>query len=143
MNGNLRMHWRPILLLACFALTGCASRECLDTSATASGVALFRINCAGCHGTNARGNGPIAEFISVPVPDLTRIAVRNGGEFPTERIYQVIDGQSGNSVHGSRHMPVWGYEFFGTEADDALAHRDAIGKVDRLVTYLRTIQQPK
>jgi hypothetical protein len=69
--------------------------------------------------------------------------VRNGGEFPTERIFQVVDGQSGSSVHGSRHMPIWGYEFFGAEADEAVAHRDATEKVDRLVTYLRTIQQGK
>jgi hypothetical protein len=40
-------------------------------------------------------------------------------------------------------MPIWGYEFFGAEADEAVAHRDATEKVDRLVTYLRTIQQGK
>lgn len=134
---------RPLLFLLCSALTACADRQCLDTSGSAPGAALFRMNCAGCHGTNAQGNGPIAELIQAPVPDLTRIAARNGGEFPAERIFQIIDGQSGSSVHGTRHMPVWGYEFFGTEADDAAAHRDAIGKVDRLVMYLRTIQQPK
>lgn len=137
------MSCRLLFLLLCMSLTACADRQCLDTSGSASGVALFRINCAGCHGTNARGNGPIAEYINAPVPDLTRISARNGGEFPAERVFQVIDGQSSSSVHGARHMPVWGYEFFGAEADDAAAHRDAIGKVDRLVKYLRTIQQLK
>jgi len=131
---------RAIAFAVCLLLTACASRECLDTGGTVSGAALFRINCAGCHGTNARGNGPIAEFINAPVPDLTRISVRSGGEFPTERIFQVIDGQSGSSVHGVRHMPIWGYEFFGSEEDDAKAHLEASQKVDRLVMYLRTIQ---
>jgi len=137
------MSWRSTLFVACISLTACANRQCLDTSGTASGAALFRINCAGCHGTDARGNGPIAEFINAPVADLTRIAVRNGGEFPTARIFQVIDGQSGSNVHGERHMPVWGYEFFGADPDDAKAHLDATQKVDRLVMYLRTIQVEK
>ncbi|MBS0421238.1 MAG: cytochrome c [Proteobacteria bacterium] len=134
------MSWRSIPAVLCLLLMACANRECLDTSGTASGAALFRINCAGCHGTDARGNGPIAEFINAPVADLTRISVRNGGQFPTERVFQVIDGQSGSSVHGVRHMPVWGYEFFGSESDDAKAHLDATQKVDRLVMYLRTLQ---
>jgi len=140
---NSATSWRSILFVACISLTACANRQCLDTSGTASGAALFRINCAGCHGTNARGNGPIAEFINAPVPDLTRISARNGGEFPIERIFQAIDGQSGTSVHGVRHMPMWGYEFFGSEPDDAEAHRDATQKVDRLVMFLRTIQATK
>jgi mono/diheme cytochrome c family protein len=134
---------RLMVLALSLSLAACANRECLDTSGAASGAALFRINCAGCHGTDARGNGPIAEFINAPVPDLTRISVRNGGEFPTERVFQVIDGQAGNSVHGARHMPVWGYEFFGPEPDDAKAHLTASQKVDRLVTYLREIQVHK
>jgi mono/diheme cytochrome c family protein len=137
------MLWRSLLFLACSALTACANRQSLDASGSTPGVVLFRINCAGCHGTDARGNGPIAEFIQSPVPDLTRIAARNGGDFPTERVFQVIDGSSASSAHGTRHMPVWGYEFFGEETDDAAAHRDAIGKVDRLVEYLRFIQQPE
>jgi mono/diheme cytochrome c family protein len=137
------MSWRSILSLLCLTLTACANRQCLETTGTASGAVLYRINCAGCHGIEARGNGPIAELINAPVPDLTRISARNGGEFPTERIFQVIDGQSGSSVHGVRHMPVWGYEFFGPEPDDAKAHLGATQKVDRLVMYLRTIQTPK
>jgi len=137
------MGWRSILLAMCISLTACVNRQCLDTPGTASGAALFRINCAGCHGTDARGNGSVAEFINAPVPDLTRISVRNGGEYPTERIFQVIDGQSGTNVHGERHMPIWGYEFFGPEADDAKAHLTASQKVDRLVHYLRVLQAEK
>lgn len=137
------MIWRVIPAVLYLLLAACANEQCVDTSGSASGAALFRINCAGCHGTDGRGNGPIAEFISAPVADLTRIAVRNGGQFPAERIFQVIDGQSGSTVHGARHMPVWGYEFFGSDSDDAKAHLDATQKVDRLVMYLRTIQAEK
>ena len=135
------MTGRAVVFLACLVLTACTNRQCVEAPEQISGVTLFRINCAGCHGTNARGNGPIAEFINAPVPDLTRISARNHGEFPTDRIFQVIDGQSGSSVHGVRHMPV--YEFFGPEPDDAEAHLNATQKVDRLVMYLRTLQVEK
>ena len=38
-------------------------------------------------------------------------------------------------------MPVWGYEFFGDDPDDEIAHRQAFDKVKRLVEYLRSIQR--
>ena len=109
---------------------------------TESGHDLYRVSCASCHGNDARGNGPVAQFLTVPVPDLTRIAVRRGGAFPDEEIYRIIDGQSGElRAHGPRHMPVWGYEFFGDDPDDAVAHDQASEKVDRLVGYLRSLQR--
>lgn len=69
---------RSVLLLACLSFAACANRQCLEARQPNCGAALFRINCAGCHGTNARGNGPIAEFINAPVPDLP--AHPSGGE---------------------------------------------------------------
>ena len=39
-------------------------------------------------------------------------------------------------------MPVWGYEFFGQQADDERAHAQAAEKVDALVNYLRKRQRP-
>jgi hypothetical protein len=36
---------------------------------------------------------------------------------------------------------VWGYEFFGDDADDELAHARAASKIDSLVAYLRSIQR--
>jgi hypothetical protein len=38
-------------------------------------------------------------------------------------------------------MPVWGYEFFGDEPDDEVAHQQASDMVQRLVEYLRSIQR--
>jgi mono/diheme cytochrome c family protein len=108
-----------------------------------SGQQLYERYCASCHGENAHGNGPVAPFISAAVPDLTRIAHRRGGEFPPEEIFQIIDGQSARAAHGPRHMPVWGYEFFGPQSDDRLAHQQATERVERLVAYLGTLQCAK
>ncbi len=110
-------------------------------AAQASGGHLFKTYCARCHGAQARGDGPAAHALNTAVPDLTRIAHRNGGEFPAERIYRIIDGQSQIPAHGGRAMPLWGYDFFGTEADDESAHREASLKIEALVAYLASIQR--
>jgi mono/diheme cytochrome c family protein len=120
-------------------LAACANQR-TSRSAT-SGAALYQTSCAGCHGANATGNGPITPVIGVAPPDLTRIAARRGGTFPELEVWRIIDGQADLSAHGPRHMPVWGYEFFGTDADDEVAHRQAEQKVDSLVSYLRSIQR--
>jgi mono/diheme cytochrome c family protein len=136
--------WRlGISMVAALALEACASEKCLDTSGAYTGAQLFRASCSGCHGVDARGNGPVAEFINVRVPDLTKINATHGGEFPAAQIYRIIDGQSDMPAHGTRHMPVWGYEFFGAEGNDQSAHGEASDKVDSLVKYLRTLQQPQ
>jgi mono/diheme cytochrome c family protein len=120
-------------------LSACVSHRASDDAT--SGAALYQTSCAGCHGANATGNGPITPVIGVRPPDLTRIAARRGGTFPELEIWRIIDGQADLSAHGPRHMPVWGYEFFGHDADDEVAHRRAAEKVDSLVSYLRSIQR--
>lgn len=138
------------LLITSLALTACAGGGIATADDVASpgtredrarGRHQFRLSCAGCHGADARGNGPIAPILSVPVPDLTLIAARNGGVFPADDIYRIVDGQADLSAHGPRHMPVWGYEFFGDDADDEVAHRRATEKIDRVVDYLRSLQR--
>jgi mono/diheme cytochrome c family protein len=42
------------------------------------GAVVYQDFCAACHGVNARGNGPAARYLDQPVPDLTRIALRDG-----------------------------------------------------------------
>jgi mono/diheme cytochrome c family protein len=128
-------------MLAVAALsTACATHPAPSKSAT-NGAALYQTSCAGCHGADATGNGPITPVIDVRPPDLTRIAARRGGTFPELEVFRIIDGQADLSAHGPRHMPVWGYEFFGDDPDDEVAHRQAEQKVDALVAYLHSIQR--
>lgn len=127
-----------LLILAAGFLSGCAGGP---TGAAEEGQRQYRASCAGCHGENGRGNGPIAPVLTVPVPDLTLIAARYDGRYPADEIYRIIDGQADLDAHGQRHMPVWGYEFFGDDPDDEVAHRQATQKIERVVTYLRSIQR--
>lgn len=134
--------WRPlILLLAAAAVTACTGTQTGGVTAQAQGEHQFRLSCAGCHGNDARGNGPVAPFLNVAVPDLTRIAARRGGQFPADEIYRIVDGQADLAAHGPRHMPVWGYEFFGDEPDDEAAHAEASDRIDRVVSYLHSLQR--
>ncbi|MCX7644313.1 MAG: cytochrome c [Rhodobacteraceae bacterium] len=79
------------------------------------GEATFLSSCAGCHGETADGTGPMTEILTVPVPDLTRLAARNGGVFPWLRVVHVIDGTTGLRAHGGP-MPVFGALFEGDAA---------------------------
>ncbi len=106
-----------------------------------SGQETYMRFCAACHGESGQGDGPVAEGLPIAVPDLTGLRKRRGNNFPEDVLRKIIDGQETVVVHGTRYMPVWGYEFWVEEgADDAAQERvDII--VDNLVEYLRSIQQ--
>ena len=57
------------------------------------GSSIFRTYCASCHGETGRGDGPLAQSLRRPPPDLTGIAARHQGVFPTEKVYRIIDGR--------------------------------------------------
>lgn len=106
-----------------------------------SGEELFQRFCASCHGESARGDGPVARGLATVVPDLTLIS-RRYGEFPAALIRESIDGRGVViTAHGTRFMPVWGYEFWVEEGADIVAEDQARETIDRLVEYLRTIQR--
>jgi len=75
------------------------------------------------------------------VPDLTKIAQRRDGKFNTDEVERIIDGRDLRVAYGSKDMPVWGWELYGINREDAARRervRDLIGK---LVGYLREIQR--
>jgi mono/diheme cytochrome c family protein len=108
-----------------------------------SGEEIFNRFCASCHGEMARGDGPVARSLGVTVPDLTRISQRYGG-FPTNLVRDTIDGRGARiDAHGTRTMPVWGYEFWIEEGGDRTAQEEMRKTIAKLVDYLRTIQTDK
>ena len=105
-----------------------------------SGEELFGRYCAACHGLDAKGTGPVARTLNKIVPDLTGLATAAGGEFPAMSVREAIDGRAMAISHGTRAMPVWGYEFWAEEGGDVIAERTAREMIDRIVDYVESIQ---
>lgn len=101
-----------------------------------SGLDLFNSYCATCHGTSAKGDGPMASSLKVRPADLTMIAARNGGVFNADQVAQIIDGRNPVKGHGGGQMPVWG-DIFSKSIDPT----PVAEKIKRLVSQLQTIQQ--
>ena len=76
-------------------------------AAAADGQAAFIDHCAGCHGVDADGDGPMAAILSVPPADLTGLAMGNDGVFPLGRVLERVGGQEPVIAHGGP-MPVFG-----------------------------------
>ncbi len=98
----------------------------------------FELYCAPCHGTDARGNGPVAPALKTAPPDLTQLGRRNGGSFPADRVRAYVTG-TGRTLpsHGPAEMPVWGPTFRAFEADVRVQER-----IKNLVQYLASVQRP-
>jgi mono/diheme cytochrome c family protein len=101
------------------------------------GATLFATHCASCHGRNAKGAGIVTSELRNSPPDLTRFTTRNGGVFPRERIYQIIDGRH-VKAHGDRDMPIWGDAFSRTRG---LSEAAVKTRIDALVRHLEAIQE--
>jgi mono/diheme cytochrome c family protein len=129
------------LAIACLALSSPAAAQPKPPDGPEGGKKIFRSLCASCHGTSARGDGPLAEHLSTPPLDLTKIAARRDGAFPEELIGSFIDGREDVPLHGPRTMPVWGDSL--ADAVDEPAERSAriTRAVGMLVEYLETIQE--
>ncbi len=131
-------------LLAALALfgTGAAAateaEEGFDAGKVSQGRNLFRAWCRSCHGPEAMGDGPMAEYLS-PVPaDLTLLSEKEGGNFYFGRVTAKIDGREPTKGHGSKDMPVWGEAF---EVIDEEGGEEAVrAKINALVHFLRSIQ---
>jgi mono/diheme cytochrome c family protein len=78
-----------------------------QTSA-ASGQEMFTSYCAACHGADGKGAGPAASALKVVPTDLSGLASKNGGKYPSLHVSSVLRGEAETPAHGSKDMPVWG-----------------------------------
>jgi len=109
-----------------------------DPQMLETGRSLFTTYCASCHGVTGVGNGPAAMSMRRTVPDVTGLAMANGGVFPSDRVGRIIDGREVES-HGDRDMPVWGDAFKavpGGHSNDAVG-----GRIRAILGYLQSIQR--
>lgn len=109
------------------------------------GAEAYRMICASCHGESAMGEGPLADLLRVPVPDLRGLAARNEGVFPTEHVVRQIDGRDMMRAHGSP-MPAFGGYFDTGERSMALKTEDGMPiltspGVVAVIEYLMSIQE--
>lgn len=109
----------------------------------------YMISCLACHGVGGKGDGVMAEYLSVTPSDLTAIARENDGIFPLLEVFMVIDGRSVVGAHGVRQterweMPVWGSRY-QAHVDDKYGpyggEQAVRARLLELVFYIQSIQQ--
>jgi mono/diheme cytochrome c family protein len=129
----------PVLLIdAMFVFLAVRAFGQDEVSPRVAGSAVFKTYCAVCHGKEAKGDGPLAGSLRFTPSDLTLLAKRNGGTYPAEQVFRMIDGRKPLRGHGGPDMPVWGDAFKGTA--DGYSEEKVKARIDALVDFLKTIQ---
>ncbi len=109
----------------------------------------YMISCLACHGVGGKGNGPMAEYLTVTPTDLTMITRENDGVFPLLEVFMVVDGRSVIGAHGVRQtegweMPVWGTRYgedIGNKYGPYGGEQAVRARILELVYYIQSIQE--
>jgi hypothetical protein len=115
-----------------------AQEEAPDSQVVSDGKDDFEWHCSACHGTNGKGNGPMAKILIKAPSDLTAIAKNNDGSFPFWRVYRIIAGKTAVPGHETFQMPDFWRRFSGDEK--AFGLLPAHVRVLMLTHYVETIQ---
>jgi mono/diheme cytochrome c family protein len=133
------------LALAAAALGACRDAEderapVAAASRVDQGREWYESYCADCHGSGGQGDGPRAAELARPMPDLARIAERNGGMYIPGAVAEYIDGRRLVEPHGTREMPVWGRRLDDRNANLTEETRLTESMITSIVEYIRTLQ---
>jgi mono/diheme cytochrome c family protein len=112
--------------------------EAAPMTSPASGKEMFVSYCASCHGKDAKGDGPAANALKQLPADLTTLAKRNGGKYPTDRVTTILRGQAKLMAHGDQEMPVWGPVFWRMSQGREEQVQMRIANLNR---YLESLQE--
>jgi mono/diheme cytochrome c family protein len=125
------------LLMTALVLIVAAQPAAADAAA---GRRLYLQYCSACHGPGAQGDGVVSGFMRPKPPDLTQLAKRNKGTFPTVLVIDTIDGRSMPRAHGDSDMPVWGTILRSDAAGADNPELNVHSVVTQITDYLRSIQ---
>ena len=129
----------------------CAAVIAIPLAATAQvpevGKQIFTSYCALCHGADGKGDGSYVPMLTAKPIDLTMLQKNNGGVFPFEHVYEVLDGRAESAAHGTKEMPIWG-NFFRYQAPEMTAPMGTqpdyesyvVGRILSVIDYLSTLQ---
>ena len=136
----------PLALLVLTTTLSLSAAAFAQSEKTDLGKKEYELQCAVCHGMDAKGDGVFNQVLKVVPPDLTVLSKKNGGVFPAERVSGVIDGRVEIASHGPRDMPIWGTRYSVDAAkqfvDFPYGEETYIrARVLRLMDYLYRIQQ--
>lgn len=103
-------HSSATLLIAVFiaSISTAGSAFASGSGKSDLGKNEYMNKCAVCHGQSGKGDGGAIDILKTAPTNLTFLSKNNGGVFPFERVYMVIDGRQAVTGHGSRDMPIWG-----------------------------------
>jgi mono/diheme cytochrome c family protein len=123
------------------AVVAATSRGQAQGAQAFEGQQKFDRYCATCHGAGGKGDGALAGSLRKRPADLTQLARKNKGQFPTERIVAFVDGRTRDAAHSKSDMPVWGEVF--AKSQDSGSPDDVKATIEALVKYLETIQDKR
>jgi mono/diheme cytochrome c family protein len=140
----MRIHGSLFLVLA-LAVRMSAAQEAkpqvkhapAGMTSPASGKEMFQSYCASCHGKDAKGDGPAASALKTPPADLTTLAKRNGGKYPSDRVTSVLRGQANLAPHGDQEMPVWGPVFWKMSQGHEVEVQQRVANLNRYIESLQ------
>jgi len=72
----------------------------------ASAEETFKSYCAAGHGKDANGAGSATVDLKFPPPDLTTLAKRHDGKFPSDYVSNVLRNGVKAPAHGSSDIPL-------------------------------------
>jgi mono/diheme cytochrome c family protein len=102
-----------------------------------SGQEMYKAYCAVCHGTEGKGNGPAADALKVPPPDLTALAGKNGGKYPAIKVSAIIRGEEVLAAHGSKDMPMWGQLFWSMSGGHEAEVQQRVANLNKYIESLQ------
>lgn len=141
------MKYRIFGWALCAGVSALASAGAVAQQAFDLGKLEYESSCASCHGLSGKGDGSLHAYLTKAPTDLTTLARRSGGAFPTQLVWEMIDGRSSTEIgaHGSREMPVWGSQYrmqaLQSPATAAQPEWYVRGRIVALLDYLARIQQ--
>lgn len=99
--------------------------------------------CGACHGPSGKGDGETAAGLDKKPANLTTLAARNKGVFPTTKVMAQIWGYAGKKGRGVMpdFAPLLAGEAVPYDGGDGIATPTPIRLVE-LAEYLKTLQVP-